>query len=623
VSRHPLRRAQLVRPFGVGATATFPDGVSLMVAGLDHWYREPAAGKPVDVDEFRIEEWRLQKRFGLDHLRLPPDHRESWRNSEARTNLDMTIPAVRFPGVHVCQRCSRLHDVSLTDGGRKRCPTCERDGRFAPMTQVQFLAMCERGHVQDFPFREWVHRDISPTCHLPIRLYGTSGASLVSVFVRCECGKQRNLAGATEAVDAERTVLSHRLGKGGDEYLCRGRRPWLGGFHDSACGQPLRGGLRSAANTYFATIASSVYVPREHVGVPPDVAAALDEPPVSTWIRTLRDVHVDPTAQMLRAKYPGLVPENVDDAALDALLRGEVTEEAEDDEPETEEEFRLLEYQALSGPRSDARLTVRAPDVSEYAGWMREVIDRVCLVQRLRVTTAFTGFTRIRSDDGLISREELRRRADMLWADPPPFGRTWLPASIVYGEGIFFRFDRDVLGEWALRAGVSERAQRLDATYSEVAERRRLSDRHIRPEFVAIHTFAHAVIDQLAFEAGYSSTSLTERLYVSEERSMAGLLIYTAAGDSEGTLGGLVRLGKPGLLEPIVQHALERSTWCSSDPVCAELGDAGGQGPDSCNLAACHDCAVLPETSCEEFNRFLDRDLLSGRGHGLFQHALS
>jgi hypothetical protein len=29
-------------------------------------------------------------------------------------------------------------------------------------------------------------------------------------------------------------------------------------------------------------------------------------------------------------------------------------------------------------------------------------------------------------------------------------------------------------------------------------------------------------------------------------------------------------------------------------------------------LAACHGCALLPETSCEEFNRFLDRGLVIG-----------
>src|SRR5882762_7639765 len=82
---------------------------------------------------------------------------------------------------------------------------------------------------------------------------------------------------------------------------------------------------------------------------------------------------------------------------------------------------------------------------------------------------------------------------------------------------------------------------------------------------------------------------------------MAGILLYTAAGDAEGTMGGLVRMGKKGLLEPMLRRALEGARWCSADPVCMEMALRGGQGPDSCNLAACHSCALMPETACELF----------------------
>jgi hypothetical protein len=93
---------------------------------------------------------------------------------------------------------------------------------------------------------------------------------------------------------------------------------------------------------------------------------------------------------------------------------------------------------------------------------------------------------------------------------------------------------------------------------------------------------------------------------------MGGVLIYTAAGDAEGTLGGLVRMGEPGYLEPVIRRALETAQWCSADPVCMEMGIGSGQGPDSCNLAACHSCALVPETACEQFNRFLDRASVIG-----------
>ena len=130
-----------------------------------------------------------------------------------------------------------------------------------------------------------------------------------------------------------------------------------------------------------------------------------------------------------------------------------------------------------------------------------------------------------------------------------------------------------------------------------------------------VHTLAHLLINQLTFESGYSSAALRERLYVAdatESQPMAGLLIYTAAGDSEGTMGGLVRMASPGLLEHVLRNAIDGAGWCSADPICMELGATGGQGPDSCNNAACHNCALVPETSCELFNRFLDRAMVVG-----------
>ena len=115
----------------------------------------------------------------------------------------------------------------------------------------------------------------------------------------------------------------------------------------------------------------------------------------------------------------------------------------------------------------------------------------------------------------------------------------------------------------------------------------------------------------MAFECGYDSSSLRERLYVSsgEETEMHGLLIYTASGDSEGTLGGLVRQGEPGRLDNTLKAAIENASICSSDPLCIE---SQGQGTSSLNLAACHACGLLPETSCEEGNLLLDRGLVIG-----------
>jgi len=130
-----------------------------------------------------------------------------------------------------------------------------------------------------------------------------------------------------------------------------------------------------------------------------------------------------------------------------------------------------------------------------------------------------------------------------------------------------------------------------------------------------LHTFAHLLIRQLSFECGYSASSLKERIYSTDpsdtsSTSMGGILIYTADSDSEGSLGGLVRQGSPDRLFPAICYALMKSSWCSSDPICTELG---GQGLMGLNQAACHGCALISETSCSYSNVLLDRSLVTGR----------
>lgn len=94
------------------------------------------------------------------------------------------------------------------------------------------------------------------------------------------------------------------------------------------------------------------------------------------------------------------------------------------------------------------------------------------------------------------------------------------------------------------------------------------------------------------------------------EQDQAGVLIYTATADSAGSLGGLAALSEPRRLAAVIDSAVRRARWCTTDPVCIETTSSGING---LNLAACHACLLLPETSCEHFNVLLDRALLVGQ----------
>jgi hypothetical protein len=298
--------------------------------------------------------------------------------------------------------------------------------------------------------------------------------------------------------------------------------------------------------------------------------------------------------------------------ALEVIQSGrrEATAPADEaTEGASELELRQSEFQVLRSSRKEEGLVTRTVAPREYGEDVARYFGRVSLVERLRETRVFTGFTRVFAENG-IGQEALKA---MLWRDTPPRRSAWLPAYVVYGEGIYLELSEDALSWWERQESVMARVAPLARRYTNVRTARRLRERRITPRFVVLHTLAHVLISRLIFECGYSSASLRERLYISDDDpKMAALLIYTAAGDSDGTMGGLVRMGKPGFLEPVLRRALNEARWCAADPVCIEIGDRGGQGPDSCNLAACHNCALVPETACEEFNRFLDRGLLIG-----------
>jgi hypothetical protein len=342
-----------------------------------------------------------------------------------------------------------------------------------------------------------------------------------------------------------------------------------------------------------------------------------ENPPVSKAISDFSNDQVDILTKRLRDYFPQLITKFSNDdikVALEVIFSGENNDSEETfverDDPETR--FRRQEFNVLRTERNEKQLKIRQIPLNEYTPNISDYFERIMLVDKLKETRALAGFTRIfpENDQSLTSLKPLLRHNSFSSQN------SWLPAYVVYGEGIFLELNERRIQQWLEQQGdaIQKRINSLVQRYQQVQEKRHLRDRSLTPRFIVLHTLAHLLMNRLIFECGYSSAALRERLYVSDnpEAPMAGVLIYTAAGDSEGTMGGLVRMGKPDYFEPMFETALKDASWCSADPVCMEIGAKGGQGPDSCNLAACHNCALVPETACEEFNRFLDRGLVVG-----------
>lgn len=619
-----IRRAQLVTPFGVGAMSVLVNGTSVITAGLDHWYEVGDSGT-LALEEYQEHDWRLERRLRVSEFRLPPDYRYQGSGSDLR-NVKLTVPVLRFPRWCFCIYCKRLKLSTLTMQQQEVCPDKDHaDRKYKPrMSQVPFVAVCTLGHLDDFPFDKWVHRSAFPACKGTLRLASRGGGGLEGQIVTCDgCGKERSLRGITEggrraATGEEHTTLTDHLSSPSDPYYCTGARPWLGQL-DGPCGQPMRGALRAAGNVYFPKVESSIYLPRKEGAVTAEMHQLMGHPAVSGTMRTLHGIFgADLKVEMLRENLLKNVPPELFRPISDAeLLDGYrdlfgVGEEQSDpdDGAETElltgdDEWRHPEFTRIRETPKDDYLSATDPGTHPE---LQDHLSRVRSVDVLRETRALRGFTRVRDDVLKLSvGKSLLRREPLIPS------QDWLPAYVVKGEGIFFELNPRRLAAWEARAEVQDRADRISRQYGQVASQRGLQARVLTPRFVLMHTLGHLLINELIFTCGYSSASLRERLYVSTaaDRQMAGILIYTAAGDSEGTMGGLVRMARPENLRSVMVGALRDARWCSTDPVCMDAGEKG-QGPDSCNLAACHGCALLPETSCEEFNRFLDRGLVVG-----------
>ncbi|WP_328376258.1 DUF1998 domain-containing protein [Micromonospora zamorensis] len=629
-----MRRAQLVAPFGVGAMSVLVNGTSVITAGLDHWYDVDDVSN-LALEEYQEHDWRLEARLRVSEFRLPPDWRHGGTGNDTR-NVKLTVPVLRFPRWSFCMYCKRLKISTLSMQQQEQCPDREHSERqYKPrMSQVPFVAICRNGHIDDFPFDKWVHRSNNPQCSGSLRLVSRGGGGLEGQVVTCGydaksnrqqsqgCGAERSLQNITATLPGsggdEHTWLTDHLASPQDPYYCTGAHPWLHRL-EGPCDLPTRAALRAAGNVYFPKVESSIYLPRQEGAVSAQMHELMRHPAVTGTMRTLHSIFgADLDVGLLRKQLlQNVPPELFKPISDDELMAGycdffgigaEQPQPAGDGDEElltADEEWRYPEFEQIRETPKDDYLTATDPGIHSE---LMPSLERVRSVDILRETRALRGFTRVYDEVLRLSVGKALLRRTALHPE-----QDWLPAYVVKGEGIYFELDPGRLAAWEARAEVQKRADKIAANYGLAAQHRSLQDRPLTPRFALLHTLGHLLINRLVFTCGYSSASLRERLYVSTTRGreMAGLLIYTAAGDSEGTMGGLVRMARPDNLRSVFGAAISGARWCSTDPVCMDVGEKG-QGPDSCNLAACHGCALLPETSCEEFNRFLDRGLVIG-----------
>ncbi len=599
-----VRPSQLLHTYGPGSLVDLPH-LSVLISGIDGWSADPLAAPEV-AEKRLLAAVRSVLGPQLGSLRLPPHLAETPNPFDdwSRTGVPVTV----FPRWLRCPSCDRIapSDSGLfeprfyafrPDLARYSHVNCNRArGKPAPAVPVGFVLACRNGHLDEFPWVGFAHRGTA--CPAPILEVFQSRTKADDVFVTCKaCGLP-----ARNMMEAFGESAAKTLPK------CRGRHPHLRTFEDQPCDQRARALRLGASNTWFSVTKRVLAIPTAAT----PLGALIDD----VW-PSLADVGSPEVLRFALKTIPAL-----------AVLGGHDPEEVWADvearrssggaDPEEEEDLLGPEWAQFADPAK----AVVGPDFQ-----LREVdppptfssaVERVVLGERLREVVALVGFTRI-DPPGDPDLSGQRAAVGPLSRDKPE----WVPCTEVRGEGFFIQFREEAMAAWEARVGNAARLAALHEAHQRWLARRGLdaSVGWLGPRYLALHTLSHLLMRELALECGYGSASISERLYAGTGPSpMAGILLYTAAPDSEGTLGGLVSLGEPATLDRLLRQALDHAQLCTSDPMCSEHLPSPDE--DTLHGAACHACLFAPETSCERSNRYLDRalavDTFAQAGLGLF-----
>ncbi|MCG8602946.1 MAG: DUF1998 domain-containing protein [Verrucomicrobiales bacterium] len=601
MAKNTIRSGQTVTTFGPGAMIDLPDS-AIMVGGLEFWNYDNKEQKPI-VEEPRLLA-TIRKHFeGLDwtppqYLFRPPTEKDFGHGFSPH------IVGWEFPEWYMVQKSEpapgnikrrRLVPKSMLE--KKGKIKDDASGKFLSVVPIRFVRACNKGHCDDIDWRSFVRGaeggNCGEQCLQPLYIEErNSSGTLADTWIKCGCGAERSMSQA-----AKRD--SGSLGR------CSGRRPWLGAASKDPCTLPSRLLIRSASNAYFPQLLSVISIP--------DSGSELTELVGKLWEKGLQGVaDGEMTLSGLR-KYNseiGATLEPYSDEEVEkaiSIFLGKV-------EADADRKVKSVELEALT--RAEAETGTDEPDGDFYAReldeekwrpdapWM-DGFQRIVLVHRLREVVAQLAFTRFESITPSLSGEYDDELA--IEVEPAVLSRSenWLPAMENRGEGIFLQFDSGSILEWSKKPEVKERAAMLEAGFLEKFDKGDSSPTFHGAAFYMVHSLSHLLINQIALECGYPSSSLRERIYA--ENGTYGILIYTGSPDAEGTLGGLVESGKN--ISGIVRRALQSARLCSNDPVCA------GQKPNHDTQrellgAACHGCLLIAETSCEQRNCFLDRSLV-------------
>lgn len=608
-------RSKLISSYGgVGSVIDTPDA-SIIIETFDEWgypaYYDKEIGKYVIIDDRLLNRLRVRFPKLKQLVSIPIERDQKWKS-------DVQPQANYFPKWFYCPRCKRFmhykhwkkHWVKGEFNLQCFDPKCKGE----KLEQIRFIMTCNNGHIQDLPWEFWNNReqvnddkidnqieDVEiesksriklkhEKCCLEQELYyyvSSENTDLSGIHIKCKkCGKSETLKG----------IFNY-------SQKCSGQKYWLGmkdgKFTFEKCEEKSKVKIKSSNSIYYANTLNSLWIPETQI-------LSLDAKNRSEIDSIINDEDYE---------YNDLVKFARRNKISIEIINQYINEDNQNYISDIA--YRQAEYKYfLNNQQTEySIIKFRKINVEDQMYGFKELVK----IDRLRKITVQTSFTRnepIDNDSILIIDNNYEYQVKRQSVSKNSFDASLLPAIENYGEGILFVIDDKKLKQWEDNELIKKRIEQIQAN----AENsdwlyHKIEARTITARKVLIHTLSHLLIREFEYVCGYPMSSLQERLYVND--NMNGFLISAYDG-MDGYLGGLTKLcNNLDKLQNIITSSLQRAKDCSLDPICYE---SEGQGVAQLNLSACHSCTLIPDTSCEMSNLFLDRRLVIDIDFGYFKN---
>lgn len=625
---------------GVGSLIETPQG-AMMIENFDGWlFFKAILDNSLVIGEHEVNDNRLLNRLkhekgfpNLSKFLRVPSNVANPNNQSIPFYQNRFISAKYFPEWFFCSKCESFHSMKDWWQGWKltlrkyhepndkirdifwkkpKCSYCYENARqkqkvdgkrrkfYYDLEQVRFVLTSPKGEIDDIPWERWniaiqvsennesrlyINIDVEDRCcdNQSLKyIKSTKFSDLSGIRIVCRnCNKSNTLSGLfkLDLIVNDKTKLNKKVV------------------------------IRTSNSVYYPILFSSIFLPTQL-----DIKIS-DAKKIDGWLA--------------KGKLNDFILEvfMVEGYSKESIL--DYIENREQQGFESERAYRLKEYRFITAKErsvyieENRNLVFTCQNLKSLNDFG---ISNLTQISRLKITTVQTAFTRqepLDKDDFLSGDESdslIKAKYTSKWANQTEY----LPAVENFGEGIFFELNQNKINDWLDILFADDNFSKRITIISDNINNHELippdkfaSNQHLA-KFILIHTLSHILIKELEFMVGYPATSMNERLFI-DEADMSGVLIYTVAG-AEGSFGGLVNQGNEEVFKNIMLSALNRATDCASDPVC--LNSVDGQGVGGLNIAACYSCTLLPETSCEEFNSFLDRGLLIDPQNGFFRDVI-